>query len=99
MILTGPIVRADTKRHLVNTLLSTDGSEELEDAVYRYLERTTWDSGRIIESFVFTGEKEDKLSLANGTGWWLGLALQPAEWSRVLAGELDGVRVEIVEKP
>jgi hypothetical protein len=98
VILTGPILRADSSRRLINAFLTTDGTEEVEDAVYRHLERTTWEGGRILESFVFTDEKDDKLRLEMGSGWWLGLALQPQEWSRFRAGELTGVLVEIEEK-
>lgn len=74
--------------------------QDLEKAAYHYVLRSREGGvdhqqmgvARLVESFVITPEKLQKLGLAPDAlpqGWWIGMKVDdPAVWKRVKSGEL-----------
>lgn len=77
-----------------------DAVEEIEKSAYDYVlssrkgdaDHTNVQSGRLVESIVFTPDKIEKMGLPAGSiplGWWLGYKVDdPEVWKRVEKGEL-----------
>lgn len=77
-----------------------DAVEEIEKSAYDYVlssrkgdaDHTNVQSGRLVESIVFTPDKIEKMGIPPGTvplGWWLGYKVDdPEVWKRVEKGEL-----------
>ena len=77
-----------------------DAIEEIEKSAYDYVltsrkgdaDHTNVQSGRLVESIVFTPDKIEKMGLPPGSvplGWWLGYKVDdPKVWERVEKGEL-----------
>lgn len=77
---------------------------ELEKAAYGYVlkyrragERHNKDIGTLIESVVFTAEKQKAMGIPPGhvpEGWWAGWQIDDAEaWGRVKSGEYAGLSI------
>lgn len=57
-----------------------------------------WDGiGRLVESMVFTREKQKALGIPDGTlpiGWWVGFKIdEPEVWAKVKSGEYDAFSI------
>ncbi|KKL27450.1 hypothetical protein LCGC14_2385060, partial [marine sediment metagenome] len=80
--------------------------EELEKAAYDFtlfsrqagdMHKKTEGIGQLVESMVFTVEKQEVLGIPEGTvpiGWWVGFKIQDEDvWKRIKSGELKAFSI------